>query len=131
MSARLQLIDKGYSRLSLAKQCQLLGLNRSNCYYRPAPVSEGDLFLMNKIDEIYTEQPYYGSPKITKELKRLGLTVKYEEVCLKDYRNFDEAQGSLSQYFNLYNSKRLHASLSCRTPQEVYFSKVENVSHNH
>lgn len=62
--------------------------------------------------------------------ERLWRTVKYEEVYLHDYRSFDEAQESLSQYFHLYNTRRLHSSLNYRTPKEVYFSKVENVSHN-
>jgi len=278
----LKLIDKDYS-LPLNRQCELLGLNRSNYYYHPVPVSDYDLFLMSKIDEIYTEQPYYGYRRITRSLKRqdigvnnkriqrlmgeMGLhgltpekntskphpahpvwpyllrtkriiypnqvwgtditfirgkglwfylvaildwysryvlswqlsrtltadfcvlaleqalniaqpeihnsdqgsqftsfeyitklqeypeikismdgrgrcfdnifterlwrTVKYEEVYLKDYQSFNEAQESLSGYFNTYNTKRLHSSLNYQTPQEVYFSKVENVSHNY
>ena len=63
--------------------------------------------------------------------ERLWRTVKYEEVYLKEYQSFDEAQESLNSYFNLYNTKRLHESLNYLTPQKVYFSKVENVSHNY
>jgi len=280
-SERLKLIDKDYS-LPLNRQCELLRLNRSNYYYQPVPVPDYDLFLMSKIDEIYTEQPYYGYRRITRSLKRQdigvnhkkierlmgemglqGLTparntskphpahpvwpyllrtkriicpnqvwgtditfirgkglwfylvaildwysryvlswqlsrtltadfcmlaldqaltigtpeihnsdqgsqftsfeyiaklreypeikismdgrgrcfdnifterlwrnVKYEEVYLKDYQTFAEAQESLNGYFNTYNTKRLHESLNYRTPAEVYFSKVENVSNN-
>jgi len=62
--------------------------------------------------------------------ERLWRTVKYEEVYLKEYQSFDEAQESLNGYFNLYNTRRLHESLNYLTPQKVYFSKVENVSHN-
>lgn len=269
--------------MPIIRQCQLLGLNRSNVYYQPVPISDHDLFLMKKIDEIYTELPFYGSPKITKHLRlvdglivnhkkierlmaemglyaitpqkntskkypahpvfpyllrgqkvfhpnqvwgtditfvrgkglwfylvaildwysryvlswqlsrtltadfcvkaldqafkiatpeihnsdqgaqftsfeyitklkeypeirismdgrgrcfdnifteRLWRTVKYEEVYLREYQCFDEAKDSLSRYFNLYNTRRLHASLNYQTPEQVYFSKVENVSHN-
>ena len=63
--------------------------------------------------------------------ERLWRTVKYEEVYLKEYQSFDEAQESLNGYFNLYNTRRLHESLNYLTPQKVYFSKVENVSHNY
>jgi len=63
--------------------------------------------------------------------ERLWRTVKYEEVYLKEYQSFDEAQESLNSYFNLYNTRRLHESLNYLTPQKVYFSKVENVSHNY
>lgn len=279
---KLKLIEPLKQEISISRQCELVGLNRSNYYYQPVPIPEIDLDLMKKIDEIYTEQPYYGYPRITKSLRRQGYivnhkkiqrlmaemglaglfpqrntskphpqhpvfpyllrskraicpnqvwgtditfirgkglwfylvaildwysryvlswqlsrtltsdfcvealgqafriaqpeihnsdqgsqftsfeyltklkeypeikismdgrgrcfdnifterlwrTVKYEEVYLKDYQSFDEAQESLSHYFNLYNTKRLHSSLNYQTPQEVYFSKVENVSNN-
>lgn len=35
---------------------------------------------MRQIDEIYTELPFYGSPKITKELYRQGLVVNHKAV---------------------------------------------------
>ena len=35
---------------------------------------------MKKIDEIYTELPFYGSPRITRELCRQGLTVNHKAV---------------------------------------------------
>ncbi len=35
---------------------------------------------MRKIDEIYTELPFYGSPKITKELRRQGWAVNHKAV---------------------------------------------------
>jgi len=54
--------------------------------------------------------------------ERLWRTVKYEEVYLKDYQSFTEAENSLNQYFKTYNHKRLHQSLNYRTPAEVYFS---------
>lgn len=250
-----------------------MGLNRSNYYYQPAPISEEKQLLMRKIDEIYTEFPFYGSPRITKELhqqgftanhkaverlmremglmglfpqrntskphpnhpvfpyllrrkrilypnhvwgtditfvrgkgiwfylvaildwhsryvlswqlsktltadfcvealtealkvaspeihnsdqgsqftsfeyigklkehpeiqismdgrgrcfdniftERLWRTVKYEEVYLRDYQDFDEARNSLSRYFQLYNHRRLHQALGYKTPAEVYY----------
>jgi len=35
---------------------------------------------MRRIDEIYTEFPYYGSPKITAELHRQGLIVNHKAI---------------------------------------------------
>lgn len=52
--------------------------------------------------------------------ERLWRTVKYEEVYLKDYQSFEEAEQSLSEYFDTYNNRRLHQSLGYRTPAEVY-----------
>ena len=62
--------------------------------------------------------------------ERLWRTVKYEEVYLRDYSSFDEAQSSLRQYFQIYNHRRLHQSLDYKTPAEVYNSKVEMLSKN-
>jgi putative transposase len=64
----------------VARQCKLLSVSRSSCYYKPKPVDEGNEFLLRKIDEIYTEQPYYGSPRITAELKRQGIMVNHKTI---------------------------------------------------
>jgi len=39
-------------KLPVVRQCQLLGLARSTVYYRPWPVSEFDLALVHRIDEL-------------------------------------------------------------------------------
>ena len=41
--------------VSMTRQCEILGLNRSSVYYTPKPISEKDLKIMNRIDEIYTD----------------------------------------------------------------------------
>ncbi len=38
-------------RLSVKRQCELLELPRSTCYYKPRPTSEEDLRIMRLIDE--------------------------------------------------------------------------------
>lgn len=53
--------------------------------------------------------------------ERLWRTVKYEEVYLKDYTSYDEANESLKNYFQLYNHRRLHSSLNYKTPAGTYF----------
>lgn len=53
--------------------------------------------------------------------ERLWRNVKYEEVYLKDYQAFSDARNSLAEYFNKYNTKRLHESLNYKTPAEIYF----------
>ncbi len=56
--------------LSLASQARLLGLNRSGLYYHPVGPSAQELELRRQIDRIYTERPFYGSRRITVELRR-------------------------------------------------------------
>ena len=53
-------------------------------------------------------------------VERLWRSVKYEEVYLNDYHEVHEAKDRLGQYFQFYNSKRLHQSLGYHTPAEVY-----------
>jgi putative transposase len=69
-------------RISIKRQCELLGINRSTQYYRPVGNRKGDTELMQLIDKIYTEMPFYGSRKIAKELsRRLGCEVNRKRVC--------------------------------------------------
>ena len=53
-------------------------------------------------------------------IERLWRSVKYEEVYLKDYADGWEAEQSLASYFRFYCDRRMHQSLSYRTPAEVY-----------
>lgn len=52
--------------------------------------------------------------------ERLWRTIKYEEVFTKDYVSVDYAKGSLTEYFDFYDNRRLHSSLDYKTPAEVY-----------
>ncbi len=56
--------------LPLIVQAELLSLNRSSLYYRPVPPSPEELWIKRRIDEIYTQYPFYGSRRITVELQK-------------------------------------------------------------
>ena len=64
------MVEPGYPQLSIRRQCELLGLNRSTFYYTPAGESELNLHLMRLIDEQYTKTPFYGSLRMTAYLRR-------------------------------------------------------------
>jgi putative transposase len=53
-------------------------------------------------------------------VERLWRTVKYEEVYLKDYDGVPEAMAGLKNFFEFYNTERLHQSLGYCTPVQVY-----------
>ena len=57
--------------MSLRRQCELLGLNRSNIYYQPVPESPLNLTLMRLIDEQYLKTPFSGYPKMTEYLRQI------------------------------------------------------------
>jgi putative transposase len=54
-------IELGHPAVSLAAQCDLLGLSRSTGYERTAEPSVLNLALMRRLDEAYTAHPFYGS----------------------------------------------------------------------
>jgi putative transposase len=74
------LIDFDHRHLSLRRQCELIGLSRASLYYQPAGETELNLKLMRLIDEQYTRTPFYGSPKMTVFLQRLGHQVNHKRV---------------------------------------------------
>jgi len=53
-------------------------------------------------------------------VERLWRTVKYEDVYIRDYKNPAEARFGLGRYFEYYNRRRRHRSLSRKTPAVVY-----------
>ena len=57
------------------RQCELLDLCRSSLYYRPKPLSDTDLALMRRIDELHLAHPFFGARRIAQMLKRQGLKV--------------------------------------------------------
>ena len=54
------MIDRNH-RVALTKQAALLGICRGSVYYEPAPVSDADLALMRRLDELHLEFPFAGS----------------------------------------------------------------------
>ena len=57
-----------------------MGLNRASYYYQPVGESDLNLELMHKIDQIYTEMPFYGWPRMTAQLKREGYDINHKRV---------------------------------------------------
>ena len=75
----MQLIESAQESISIVRQCELLGISQSSYYYKPR-INEFDLELMAKIDEIYTRNPFFGSRRITIELKKYNLPVGRRKV---------------------------------------------------
>lgn len=63
------------SELSIARQAKLLEVSRSSVYYRPKPESQEELDLLKRLDELFTENPMYGSRRLQQMLKREGILV--------------------------------------------------------
>lgn len=74
------MIESDQPSLSVRRQCELIGLNRSTLYYTLATESEFNLKLMRLIDEEYTRRPFYGRPRLTDYLRRLGYEINPKRV---------------------------------------------------
>lgn len=75
------MIESNDEKISINRQCELLDISRSCYYYEPKPIDQETIILMNRIDEIYTDKPYYGYPRITKQLQREGVIVNHKRVA--------------------------------------------------
>jgi hypothetical protein len=53
----------------------VLEISRSTVYYRPRPVSDVDLMLMRRIDELHMNYPFAGSRMLRDMLSHQGLEV--------------------------------------------------------
>jgi putative transposase len=60
-----------------------------------------------------------GNPYENAQAESFFKTLKHEEVYLKEYRTFEEAEANLERFIDdVYNTKRLHSSLGYRPPVE-------------
>jgi putative transposase len=74
------LVEPDHAQLSVRRQCELLGLQRSSFYYQAATASAVNLRLMRLLDEEYTRHPFYGSRKLTWWLQQHGEAVNRKRV---------------------------------------------------
>jgi putative transposase len=74
------LIESGHEHLSVRRQCELLGLNRSSLYYQAVQESAENLRLMRLLDQEYTRHPFYGSRRLTQWFRTQGEEVNRKRV---------------------------------------------------
>ena len=73
------MIDRDHD-LPIARQASLLGISRGSVYYLPRPVSEADLALMRRLDQMHLEHPFMGARMLRDQLWREGLHVGRRHV---------------------------------------------------
>ena len=69
-----------HPQLSIARQCELLGVARSSYYYQPQAPPEEELTLLRLLDEQYMKTPFYGSRRMAVVLRQQGYTVGRKRV---------------------------------------------------
>jgi putative transposase len=77
---RRGLLDRDHGRLSIRRQCTLLGVARSGVYRRRRAANDNDAGLMRRIDELFTTWPFLGSRRMTALLRAEGRSVNRKRV---------------------------------------------------
>ena len=70
MRDRIELVDKSHPKLSMRKQCKLLGVSRSSVAYQAVAEDPEDIRIKRLLDEIYMIDPCLGSRRLRTVLER-------------------------------------------------------------
>ena len=73
------MISTELKNISITKQCQLIGLNRTSLYYTPSLNSTKEDILL-KISNVFEEYPIYGGLKVHQQLLQEGVFVSPNTV---------------------------------------------------
>ena len=87
------MVDKMNKGITLTRQCELVGINKSTLYYERRPMNQEDIEWMNRIDKLFTQRPYYGARRIQK-----SLSTPQERVNIKRIRRLMRRMGLLAIY---------------------------------
>lgn len=77
---RRALIDRQDTRLSIRRQCWLLGVARSGVYRPAAPANDNDFLVMRRLDELFTAWPFLGSRRMARMLGEGNLVIDRKRV---------------------------------------------------
>jgi len=74
------MIEPGNDKITVIRQCNLLGLCRASYYYESVRDDSYNQLIMNLIDEQFTKTPFYGVPRITECLRNKGHEVNHKRI---------------------------------------------------
>ena len=78
-SNKKALVESKLSKISMTRQCSLLGINRTNLYYKPT-IKHNKIAICKQIQAIYEEIPSYGYLKVHQQLLEDGFSVSLNTV---------------------------------------------------
>jgi putative transposase len=74
------MIDRTHD-LPIGRQAQALNISRGAVYYKPRPVSDADLQIMRRIDELHLDHPFMGARMLRDMLNREGVLIGRRHVA--------------------------------------------------
>ena len=104
LAVKKGLIDMNHTQLNIKQQCTLLGLNRSSYYASPTAITAIEQKILNRMDEIFTEHPYYGNRRMVQVLRAEGIMIGRKRV-----RRYYQILGIEAIYPKMNLSKRNQA----------------------
>ena len=73
LSNKKDLVDS--KLISKTRQCEILEINRTSLYYIKKPMSNLNIEILNRMDELYTDIPFYGYRRLHKQLLDEGYNI--------------------------------------------------------
>lgn len=120
-------MEPGHNRISVKRQAELLDINRSSIYRKPTErtITEAELVIMRRIDEIHTDEPTWGYRTITRILRRDdGILINKKRVrrIMKDMEIYSiYPKPNLSKrYHSQYIRPYLLRNLAITHPNQVW-----------
>lgn len=81
LEEKRQLVCPSYTKISVQKQCKIIGLPRSSYYFKSQGISLFNQRLMQAIDRKFLDCPFYGIERMTVHLRKdLGYFVGQKRV---------------------------------------------------
>ena len=77
---RRAMLDRQHGKLSIRRQCELLGIARSGVYRPARPANDNDLGVMRRLDELFTQWPFLGSRRLARMLRDEGHAINRKRV---------------------------------------------------
>ncbi len=104
LAVKKELIDMSHTQLNIKQQCTLLGLNRFSYYASPRAITADEQKILNRMDEIFTEYPYYGNRRMMHVLRAEGIMIGRKRI-----RRYYQILGIEAIYPKMNLSKRNQA----------------------
>jgi len=77
---RRAMLDREHGKLSIRRQCELLGIARSGVYRPPRAANDNNLSVMRRLDELFTQWPFLGSRRLARLLHDEGHAINRKRV---------------------------------------------------
>jgi len=74
------MIDQEHENITISRQCELLELPRASYYYESTRDDNYNELITNMIDEQFTKTPFYGVPRMTASLIKMGHQVNQKRI---------------------------------------------------